>query len=108
MATQGSNFWVDLLYDWAEINFHEPQTAEEISNQIIWCNSHIKQGNKLFVAEGAAFAKGVMKIRDLMDNYGNMMHTEEFCLKHDLNVKKNVAVASENIKRHSRILENST
>ena len=39
-------FWRDVLYVWAEINYSEPEDQNEILNQILWYNSNIRIADK--------------------------------------------------------------
>ena len=41
------SFWRDLLTLWGVFNYSVPNTKNEIKNEIIWLNSHIKIGKKI-------------------------------------------------------------
>ena len=37
-----NRFWKDVLKSWCELHFYEPQTKDEVLDQILWNNSHIR------------------------------------------------------------------
>ena len=42
----GNSFWHSLLHMWHEYNYHEPQNAQKICNELVCFNSHIRIQNK--------------------------------------------------------------
>lgn len=58
-------FWNDVVKSWASFNFHSPFGVDDILDQVIWFNSHIKvQGKLLFNIR--MFRAGIIKIQDLI------------------------------------------
>ncbi len=52
-----------LLHSWSKINFKH--THSEISNEIVWHNTNIKQNNTLFYKDW--YDKGIMYIKNIYD-----------------------------------------
>ena len=42
---KNNTFWDFLMYTWACFNFQTPQNYENITNEIVWMNSHIRVNN---------------------------------------------------------------
>ena len=60
-----STFWLSVLYAWAELNFHNPETTEQIQNQVLWYNTRIRIKNKIvFFREW--YEMGIFYVRDLV------------------------------------------
>ena len=58
-------FWKHTLSLWATYHFYVPEHIDEISNQIIWYNSHVKVNNKvIFWKEW--YDRGIVQIKDLI------------------------------------------
>ena len=68
-------FWKSVLVAWSEYNYNVPESSEEIVNQIIWYNSHIKIGNKLVFYQ-EAYNAGVLYVKDLIYQNRLMMYEE--------------------------------
>ena len=72
-----------LIGFWEKVNRKEPLNGLEIVNQIIWNNSFLlKQGNLLFYP--SLYNKGILKVNDLLDDYGYFMKWASTKLKYDL------------------------
>ena len=65
-------FWKSVVDAWSEFNYRDPQTQNEIQNQVIWYNSNIKIGDKMVLYQ-AWFNQGIYYIKDLMIQ--NRMYT---------------------------------
>ena len=69
----GTGFWTTLLEEWTEINYHEPQNITEISDQIIWYNSHLNLKGQFIEVSKAVQSKAVHKVNDLLNKEGKLM-----------------------------------
>lgn len=58
------NVWIVILYAWAKFNFCPPNGIREILDQTIWCNSCIRQNNKVMV-NNVLLNQGLEKIQNL-------------------------------------------
>ena len=65
MITKVDSFWYDVVKNWCKINYHIPTSRDEIKNQIIWFNSHIRIGNKS-VINWEAYDAGLVVIDDII------------------------------------------
>ena len=65
-----SNIWHDIWDSWCNINYQENLTSmDEVCNQTIWFNSHIKLGNKVaFLSRWSS--NNIMWIQDLLTGEG--------------------------------------
>ena len=68
-----SQFWNDLLKIWAKYNFRTPQSVEEILNQTLWYNSHIKIEDK-FLDMWKLYQHGIIYVKDLWFGPEMMKH----------------------------------
>ena len=50
---------------WCNYNYLEPESVKEPGKEIIWLNSNIKVGNKLFLLK-ELYKKNIMSINDLL------------------------------------------
>ena len=66
-------FWKEVFESWCEIHYHDPQNRDNVLNQIIWLNSDIKQGNKMFINE-KAMRLGPIRLEDICDDQGNILN----------------------------------
>jgi hypothetical protein len=41
------SLWDEIIETWCEENYYEPKTMDEVYNQLLWYNSHIKVGKKV-------------------------------------------------------------
>ena len=63
------NFWTEVLYSWSKINYHVPSNRQEVLNEIIWYNSHIKI-NDLPVIWETWIDANILFIEDLVKENG--------------------------------------
>ena len=76
-------FCLQLIGFWEKVSRKEPLNALEIVNQVIWNNSFLfKQGNSLFYP--SLYNKGILKVNDLLDDFGHFMKWASAKLKFDL------------------------
>ena len=76
-------FYQQLIGFWEKVGRKEPLNALEIVNQVIWNNSFLlKQGNSMFYP--SLYNKGILKVNDLQDDFGNFMKWASAKLKFDL------------------------
>lgn len=74
----GQSLWMDTWKAWAKFNFHHPETAPEILDQILWLNSHMKFKKKLLL-NNILIDRQVLYIRDLFnENAKQFLSFEEF------------------------------
>ena len=72
-----------LIGFWEKVSRKGPLNALEIVNQVIWNNSFLlKQGNSLFYL--SQYNKGILKVNDLLDDFGHFMKWASAILKFDL------------------------
>ena len=69
------SFWRTVLYDWASVNFIEPQNYEECANQIIWYNSCI-QCNNAFFHPCPELTGQIIRIAHIVKDNSFISHTE--------------------------------
>ena len=84
ITSPDQNFWRDMRCLWAQIAFCEPCTADEVKNQIIWYNSHIKKGKKVFAVDEELYKAGLRRIKDILNDQDNFLRTEEFVQKYQV------------------------
>ena len=76
-------FYQQLIGFWEKVSRKEPLNALEIVNHVIWNNSFLlKQGNSLFYP--SLYNKGILKVSDLLDDFGHFMKWALAKLKFDL------------------------
>ena len=76
-------FYKQLIGFWEKVSRKEPLNALEIVNQVIWNNSFLlKQGNSLFYP--SLYNKGILKVNDLLGDFGHFMKWASAKLKFDL------------------------
>ena len=76
-------FYQQLIGFLEKVSRKEPLNALEIANQVIWNNSFLlKQGNSLFYP--SLYNKGILKVNDLLDDFGHFMKWASAKLKFDL------------------------
>ena len=73
-------FWKDVISKWAEYNFFEPKTIEEILSQPLWFNSLILNGNRDMIFYTQWYDAGIFKILDIVVN-GRLANFEEISEK---------------------------
>ena len=61
-----SGFWVDVLYGWCRYHFHTPTSRDNIRNQIIWGNSHIRKQGTVLIPTTIQWQEGPVLINDLL------------------------------------------
>ena len=59
-------FWGQLWIAWCNYSFTKPENIDEIMNENLWFNSHIKSGNKP-MWNRKAYEKGIRKIEHIHD-----------------------------------------
>lgn len=80
-----SQLWLDIVSSWCEYNFFNPESYTEISQQLLWFNSHIRiQGKPIFYCHW--YTKGVVTVNDIQNLDGTLLNYNEFCAKFDIKV----------------------
>ena len=78
-------FYKEILSAWQEIHSTEPSSADEYENEIIWNNRFVKiDGRSIFFPSW--YRKGVVKIRDLLNDDRKFLSRVEFQEKYALQV----------------------
>ena len=78
-------FYKEIFSAWQEIHSTEPSSADEYENEIIWNNRFIKIDRKS-VFFPSWYRKGVVKIRDLLNDDRKFLSRVEFQEKYALQV----------------------
>ena len=65
----GHGFWPDVLAAWSCYNFIKDVAEVEISNQVIWLNSHLRIANSVFFYKNA-FDEGLLTLNQLITPEG--------------------------------------
>ena len=76
-----NSFWSEVLEVYAEITFHEPQNAEEVLNQVIWYNSHMRIGNAPIKVNKELIDRDIIFVHDLVKENGLLMSYAEVTAK---------------------------
>ena len=76
----GDTFWHDVIHLWHELNYHEPQNHENVSNQIIWYNSMVRVNNKP-TWNKKLFQKGIVRVSDICSENMSLLSYEELLKK---------------------------
>ena len=80
------NFWTEVLRVCGKYNFKHPQTREQVQQQIIWYNSHVKINGKCVVPNNNELL--FITISDLLDDNGKWLSLERLSLKVNENPQK--------------------
>ena len=83
------SFWRDVLMAWSEINYKWPQDIGEIKEQIIWYNTEIKCGKKTLTPRSELVDKGILRVRDFLDENNKWLTEYEFCEKFEVKYSSN-------------------
>ena len=59
-------FWKNVILNWCDFNFKEPETPNEILSQPLWFNSFIKDGQNNLIYYKTWYDSGIFKIADLV------------------------------------------
>ena len=74
------NVWDSILRAWCSYNYKEPVNVDEIMNQTLWYNTHIRRQNKPFIIK-ALYNIGLCKIQDIViTEQGAFQGSSEFSL----------------------------
>ena len=71
---KATGFWLSVVEAWSRYNYHNVVTINQILNQRLWCNSHIRVKNEVIMYEELS-SKGIYTILDLINNNGNSFKT---------------------------------
>ena len=75
-------FWHQVLEAWFELTYKECVTEPgDILSQILWYNSHVTSGNRVF-EDNELIECGVIYVEDLLDNSHNLLSHADFCHKY--------------------------
>lgn len=77
ILTQCRTFWYDVLKAWSKFNFFHPSGIDEIVEQVIWNNSHIRSAKHL-LCNYNLIDLGVIKIKDLLNASSQFMTVSQF------------------------------
>ena len=73
--------WRDIRHNWAVLSFYEPKNVEEIGNQILWYNTCIKSGRKVWKPVEELRSHNVNKVKDILNKEGRVMTVREILEK---------------------------
>ena len=79
-------FWKNVIINWCEYNFKEPNTLSEICDQPLWFNSFIKDKDKNLIFYKSWYEVGIFKLSDLILNNQLASHYEILRKYPNLNV----------------------
>ena len=86
LACTKQTYW---SIDWSTVHFHHPQNDEQIREQIIWYNSHIRCEKKPFMINEItkkSYMAGLVRIEDLLNP------NDQFLSHHEIEVKLECSV----------------
>jgi hypothetical protein len=70
---------------WAEYTYKQPENIQDIVNQFIWLNSHIKiNGKPTF--HRLMYTSGIKYIKQLLDPNGNILQYQDFMTKYNIHI----------------------
>ena len=61
-------FWRNVIVDWANYNYSDPENIASIMSQPLWFNSNIKNHNNALILYTKAYECGIFTINDLIVN----------------------------------------
>lgn len=76
-VTGHRGFWYDVLKSWAATNFFNPTGTQQICEQILWMNSHIRINNKISI-NMEMFNAGIVRVKDVLNANLQLMSIEDF------------------------------
>ena len=65
-------FFKDVIKAWLSFQFKPPETYQDITSQLLWCNSNVLVENKPIIWK-KALKRGIFYINDLLDNEGGFL-----------------------------------
>ena len=71
----------EVLNKWCEVHFYDPQNSDEVSNQILWYNSHIRIDGQIIKPRQSLVNAGMQKIEDLVNIDGEICSLMELMKK---------------------------
>ena len=80
-----TSYWTGVLEDWCELHFHQPQSEDQIREQILWYNSHIKIGGSILTLSDRTnrlFEKGLIRFEDILNENDVVMSLNEMIAKY--------------------------
>ena len=69
---------------WSNFHFKDPQDIDEIYDEIIWYNSHIKTAGKIILPIQSLVEKGIFWLRSITREDGQLMNFAEFSKVYEL------------------------
>lgn len=80
-----STFWKDVVRMWCEYSFTVPTGKEDVENQFLWYNSHLRKNNKPFFMK-RLYENNIHYLKDLLDENQNVYCYENFIIKYNINI----------------------
>lgn len=77
LLCKAKGFWMDVLKSWSLFNYINPNGVDEICDQVIWYNSHIKMAGSFF-CDRDMINNGIIQIKDLLNMDDNFMSINQF------------------------------
>ena len=84
-CTKPSKICKDILLSWAQYSYKNPETLQDILNQFIWFNSHIKIGGKPTYNK-TLYTAGIKYVHQILDDRGQILNYHNFNQKFNINV----------------------
>ena len=78
-----SEFWKDIVETWADTNFNDLISSDQVLNQILWYNSNERKNGIPFCINQWR-QKGILHVKDLLTENGNWSTFREFCDKYSI------------------------
>ena len=83
LLKHNSVLWKSIIQAWCIYNFSVPNSFEQIAHQQLWYNSFILIDKKPFCFK-QLYSKGIVCIKDIINDNGHIMSAEELKTKYDL------------------------
>lgn len=79
--TANRGFWHDVLKSWCLFNYSEPIGYENVVEQVLWFNSHVRIAGRLFFSQ-QMFASGIVRVKDLLFDDTSFFSCAQFSRKY--------------------------
>lgn len=106
--TKATGFWYDVLVAWAKFNYHNPTGEQEVLEQVLWYNSHIKIAQKICY-NLAMICSGILTIKDLLTSTGKLLKPGEFSVRYPaVNILEYISIVHAIPETWKNYIRNST
>ena len=80
-----NRFICDIIISWATYNFYIPQKVNDIRNQIIWFNSHIKVNSQPIYIE-RLYRRNILYVHQFFSKQGIPLTHNQFQIKYEVQI----------------------